>query len=142
MQTLPSIVTGTADQEKPMRGLGASRPMLRVAPGVASVAPPVLRMSLSQASTPSLRGWPLARSATVPVNGPLTVCVLPEGSTTRIWAPAGIVMESRSASWLPTLMAGTVEFDHMQVGAGGRQPRRGVRRARSEEEKTSLRFIW
>ena len=83
MQTLPSIVTGTADHEKPM-GLGATRPMLRVAPGVISVAPPVLRISLSQASTPSLRGWPLASSATVPLNGPLTVCDLPEGSTTRI----------------------------------------------------------
>jgi hypothetical protein len=94
MHTLPSIVTGTDDQEKPTRGLGISRPMLRVAPAVVSVAPPVSRRPLSQASTPSLRGWPLERSATVPENGPLTVWVLPDGSTTRMCVPAGSVMVS------------------------------------------------
>ena len=66
MQTVPST-TGMVDQEKAARGLSAGRAMLRVAPVVDSVAPPVLRMFLSHAVTPSLMGWPLARSATVPV---------------------------------------------------------------------------
>ena len=66
MQTVPSA-SGIADHEKAATGRSGGRAMLRVAPVVDFVAPPVLSTFLIQAVTPSLMGCPLARSATVPV---------------------------------------------------------------------------
>jgi hypothetical protein len=86
-----------------MRGFGATR-ALRVALGKGQPRNDGVLTWLSDVLKTGGAAEITLSSATVPVNGPLTVCVLPEGRTTRIWAPAGIVRASRSASRLPTVV--------------------------------------